>query len=822
MDISSLSKRAGLLAFLFPLFIYTLTLCPTVFWDDAGELIAAAYTLGVPHPPGHPLYAIVGKLFTLIPLGSIAWRVNFMSAFFGALSCLLVYKIITERLGESRFRPVAALGGALFFAFAPTMWEQSTIAETTTLHTFFMMLLTLLAFRLASGGIVWKSHERSLCLVAFLYGLSLSNHAAGVFFFPSIAGILILKFKKRAFEPKLLLGMFFSTCAGLLVYAYLPLRSLADPAIDWGNPENLRNFIWVVTAKQYAPNLVGRPNIFVMIGQIFLRASYLLDQFTILGVALAAVGVWRLARVERRAVAYSLLVIGILFYIGLNSAFISAYFAPALALIAVWIGVGLSRTFEWAVSLSDKIGEASKGALAKKVVCAMLGVTFALPLGINYRGMDRSEHAYALRYGEQLLDQFPENTAFFTSDGYALFILWYLIYCENKRPDVVVIDPTWVSSSVALRSQVIEQYPDLALPSPETVARYTAGVTDPESRQYLVIQSVLDANSGRRPIYWGMLHEALPFSSNLAPEGIVFRYSVDPVELDEEALARNLDFWESEVDLLHADPQMKADKIAKEIYPAELNNQGLMFEQIGRDDLSRRMIEFALEFNPQYPTSRYNLARLEARAGNPEAAARQYELAVEGNPYMAVAYYGLGNARRNLGRLDEAFMAYRRAVRLYPDYHEAITAMGQLYSLAGQQEDALEKFQRALGIEPEYVFALRGIGATCLQMNRLDEAKVALDKALKLEPGSASGLFTLSKYYARIGSDEMAADALARSIRSGGKDRLADALEDEDLREVAARLSLEEGGASKGRAEDDRWGTPQPIKGMKMGSRIEA
>ena len=209
MEGSTLRRRAAWLAFAFSLLVYTITLCPTVYWDDAGELIAAAYTLGIPHPPGHPLYVIIGKLFTLIPLGSIAGRVNFMSAFFGALSCVLVYKIITERLEKHPWRPAAALGGALFFAFAPTAWEQATVAETTTLHSFFMMLLTLMVFRLASGETLWKSEARSLCLFGFVYGLSLTNHVAGVFFIPAFAYILVLKFRKRLFGPRLLAGCSF-------------------------------------------------------------------------------------------------------------------------------------------------------------------------------------------------------------------------------------------------------------------------------------------------------------------------------------------------------------------------------------------------------------------------------------------------------------------------------------------------------------------------------------------------------------------------------------------------------------------------------------
>lgn len=789
MDLSTPRRHIGWLAFAICLVVYTLTLCPTVYWDDAGELIAAAYTLGIPHPPGHPLYAIAGKLFTLIPLGSIAWRVNFLSAFFGALNCWLVYKIIDERLEDHAWKPAAAMGGALFFAFAPTVWEQATIAETTTLHCFFMMLLTLLTFRLASGRILWKNETRSLCLLAFLFGLSLTNHVAGIFFFPSLACILIWKFKKRLLDPKLLLGMCAAYFVGLSVYAYLPLRSLMDPAIDWGNPENLRNFLWVVTARQYEPDLIGRPNILVIAANLALKGKYLLHQFTVVGCVLGLIGAHRLGRKEARVVVYSLLVLAVLFYTGLNSAFISAYFVPALALMSIWIGVGLFQAFEWISSLLERMDRAARRKIARAALCGLLAVSFVLPLIVHYGDMDRSDHTYALEYGESLLDGLPEGSVLFTNDGYALFILWYLAYCENKRPDVMAIDPTWPTGSSALLSQVMEQYPDLALPNSETMARYTEDAGDPDMRQHLAIQAILDANHSERPVYWGMIHKDVPFSRNLIPEGMAFRYSATAVELGDETLERNEAFWSRQVERMRRDPGMRADKIAKEIYPVELNNMGLMFERMGRDDLSRWATELALEFNPDYPISRYNLGRIEARAGNHEAAAREYQLAAHGNPHMAIAYYGLGNAKRNLGQYEEAFVAYRKATRLYPDYHEALTAMGQLYSLVEQNEDAIEKFHAALDIEPTYAFAQRGLAGAYLRMNSLDDAKAALDRALELEPNSAPGLYALSKYYARTNVEVKARDALARSIKLGGAVFLEQALTDDDLQELARDLS---------------------------------
>ena len=70
--------------------VYFYTLAPTVVGGDSGELITAAHTLGVVHPPGYPLYTVLTKLFTLLPFGEIAWRVNLLSAVSGALAAALL------------------------------------------------------------------------------------------------------------------------------------------------------------------------------------------------------------------------------------------------------------------------------------------------------------------------------------------------------------------------------------------------------------------------------------------------------------------------------------------------------------------------------------------------------------------------------------------------------------------------------------------------------------------------------------------------------------------------------------------------------------
>src|SRR6185369_13146183 len=83
--------------------IYISTLAPTVTLVDSGELIVAARFLGVAHPPGFPLYLILAHLFSLTPIGSIAFRINFASAFFAALASGLVTLVTAELIASASY-----------------------------------------------------------------------------------------------------------------------------------------------------------------------------------------------------------------------------------------------------------------------------------------------------------------------------------------------------------------------------------------------------------------------------------------------------------------------------------------------------------------------------------------------------------------------------------------------------------------------------------------------------------------------------------------------------------------------------------------------
>ncbi|MEO7994661.1 MAG: DUF2723 domain-containing protein, partial [bacterium] len=181
-------------AFLAPLILFISTACRVLYVGDAGDFATACWTLGMPHPPGYPLYTLLGWLVCRLPIpGSeteVAWRLNLMSGFFAAGACYFAY-LILERLGRVKS---LALIGALAIAVSRGFWTQSTITEVYSLHIFFIMVLWWQAIRFAeTGSRKWWQYW---LLTA---SLSLAHHYSILMFFPFMWGYVW--FLRRSLVP---------------------------------------------------------------------------------------------------------------------------------------------------------------------------------------------------------------------------------------------------------------------------------------------------------------------------------------------------------------------------------------------------------------------------------------------------------------------------------------------------------------------------------------------------------------------------------------------------------------------------------------------
>jgi tetratricopeptide (TPR) repeat protein len=156
MSERALHRLLALLVFLIPLIVYVMTMAATTSFWDSGEFIASAYILGIPHSPGTPLYILVARVFTMLPLPlSSAARVNFFSVLCGGLAVLMGYLIMVRTMrfmypaskgGLSQFMVYAgAFVGSLYITFSDTFWRNATEAEVYSLSALLMGLCTVLA-----------------------------------------------------------------------------------------------------------------------------------------------------------------------------------------------------------------------------------------------------------------------------------------------------------------------------------------------------------------------------------------------------------------------------------------------------------------------------------------------------------------------------------------------------------------------------------------------------------------------------------------------------------------------------------------------------
>jgi hypothetical protein len=185
--------RAAFAAALAVLTVYVITLAPSVTFWDAGEFIAAAHTLGIPHPPGTPLFVMIAHTWGLLfPIGEFAFRTNLLSAILSASGAGLFFLVVHESLRswDHPLRLVAAAAAALTGAFTFTNWQNSNETEVYAVATFTIGAM-------CWGVNLWRRHRetergpRFLLLVVFLAGISIGNHLLALLAGPAVVGYLI-------------------------------------------------------------------------------------------------------------------------------------------------------------------------------------------------------------------------------------------------------------------------------------------------------------------------------------------------------------------------------------------------------------------------------------------------------------------------------------------------------------------------------------------------------------------------------------------------------------------------------------------------------
>lgn len=521
------------LLLLVDLIVYLLNRAPVVQFIDSGELAVVCQTLGIAHPTGYPLYTLLGRLFCLIPLKDVVFRVDLMSLLFTCLSGVILFFVLLiigrdflqARNGRSRFVIWAAFLACLIFSFTPTMWSQATSNEVYSLNVLFYSLIILLI-------LLWGARrkppvgERIFFLLMFVYGLSFGNHMSTILLLPAILFISIGTLGKRLLAPRRIVSILALFLLGLSIYLFLPIRSMQNPVMDWGNPENGATFKRHVTGWQYQVWMFAQSA-----GELGSNLAnfikLLFHQFPVYLLPLSLLGIWRIFVCCRRILVFLLIIFlaNILYGINYGIPDIDPYFLGSFLVNAIFIGAGLLFIFQ--IMGNSRV---KKGFLH-----FILALFILLPVVIfkkNYFQADRSGDYFAQDFASNIMRSVKKDAIILTNvwDHYSPWL--YLRYVEMKRPDVDYLDTELCRRSWYF-DYVKQSYGGLYQGSQNEIQKFLKEVYPFENRQpfdpqvieraYIgMFDSFLDKSFDSRPLYDDLIGGPKVGGTYLRiPEGIV-------------------------------------------------------------------------------------------------------------------------------------------------------------------------------------------------------------------------------------------------------------------------------------------------------------
>ncbi len=329
----------AVLAALLPIGLYLFDISPYVGRADTFEFQVVAPTLGIAHPSGYPLYTLIGKLFSLIPIGTVAWRVNLSSAIFAALASGVFFMGLTEffdsEATDSGLSQLGVLVVSWTLAFSPTLWSRAIEAEVYSLNACLVALALWIAVTWWRGR--WTA-ARALPAFGLLIGLALASHvtlgALGL-----LALVMVLTANSRPHGRTLLIATALGL-VGVAFYLYIPLRW---PAVTGGERMSLAHFWRFVTNAESGGALhpkafIEDPARWKLVGALLKR------QVGIPGLLLAGFGfivlglqTWNLA-LGTMVMFAAWVWFNLSFYVADPD--YSAFLIPAHVTLIFWLGVG--------------------------------------------------------------------------------------------------------------------------------------------------------------------------------------------------------------------------------------------------------------------------------------------------------------------------------------------------------------------------------------------------------------------------------------------------------------------------------------------------
>src|SRR5574341_201212 len=473
--------------------LYIRTLAPSLLWGDSAEFQTLSYTLGMTHPSGYMTQIMLGKLFTYIPVGNIAYRVNLMSAFFGALAVAQVYLSVRMLRGL----PIPGISASMMLALTQLFWRRALVAESYALAAGMVGTIWLLF-------LFWRQTQKwgYLFLAGLAGGLSVGIHSTVVMTAASVLVIMALTTRKRADWVGAAAGALLGVMLTFSFFLYLdhrdppssiynavyrPSLSAIGLTINDFNTPLKRLFALFPASHFWSFYFTARPE------EISRRLAEYLSFYTAWALIFILVGIFVLFKRDWREGLYPLVAFLIIWGFAVTVAFsvYQEFYTPTAIFVYVWFGLGASIILELLEQIFQK-----KQAAARVFQLVVSILLVALPLwqsraDLNlaikngYTTFVRRDHIYpifapdkAIRDAMKIINRIEDNAIVFTNWD-KLYSYIYTAHIEEGKTGIafheatITDDPSLAQTTLAYIEDNIDVRPMyFTVLLPELTERY--------------------------------------------------------------------------------------------------------------------------------------------------------------------------------------------------------------------------------------------------------------------------------------------------------------------------------------------------------------
>lgn len=807
--------------FLVLLGLYLSTCVPSVLFEDTGEFATGATVLGVAHPPGYPLFLLLGHLWSRIPLGETGFALAAFSAVAAACGCAMVFAACRV-LGLGR---TASFVAGIVLGCSRTLWSQAVIPEVYGLN----VLLTG-AMICAISLLVRNRDSRLLPVSCILLVLCFLNHYIAFFTFLPAVGLAVLRLRGReaswrapvwaeilcaiagtlawgavmiwvagplmglkpvwryaaagvgaapvAFAASLLPSVRMrvragSVAAGVLVFfgglgtlLYLPLRAVMNPSLNWGNHvETLAGFAEMLRRSQFMSweNQLAWFHVPTKWAYFMYFMQNLPKEFTALFVFLGILGILLTAMERRRLFLFlgylmAVQTVGVILFINFHFALHQIFVFRVF-----YIGAYLVFAIFAAAGIDGLLRRLRESAAwAPGAAMAAMVLLSAWPAVQNLPYNMWQHETRPLRFAQDNLRVIRRDGLYFMQGAISVPVIGYAHVVDNDRKDILLID----NHGTMVKKNYNRIGHEFSFVNMSEIFHDVTLKALPSRRVYATGELFPDL-SGFETFNLGPLFEVGRVSGcDLSLwEGQGGDYSTKGrtrnfnTDTLEVLIAAN---W-AQCDFVRENNKMALTRLAR--VGDRMEGSALIAVMIGSlllryDSLSsaEQMFQKAISFCPTYSQAYTKLGDVYLQRGELDKAKTNYSAALALTPNKLDAMLNLANLYQQGYAYDKALALYHRILKIQPDASTVFNNMALTFDLMGRTDDAEAAYKKAIELSPNMALFYNGLGTHYLQHGQYYDAILALEKHVALQPDSVMGYYNLGLVYEQTADYTTAAD----------------------------------------------------------------